>query len=139
MIRSHVVSNLIFDKADTQKCLNVSDYPDMADLLVISDFLITDYSSCAFDFALTCKPILFAGFDEQEYLANSRQFYSRPLEVEKLFVRSQKELEDKILLLKADDYKYYCQSFNDFYGVNETGSASEIVARYIKSKFENNI
>lgn len=36
--------------------VNVSTYPDMQELLLISDVLITDFSSCMWDFALTGKP-----------------------------------------------------------------------------------
>ena len=42
---------------------DVSRYPDVADLLLIADVLITDYSSLMFDFALTGRPMLFFSYD----------------------------------------------------------------------------
>jgi CDP-glycerol glycerophosphotransferase len=42
---------------------DVSRYPDVADLLLIADVLITDYSSLMFDFALTGRPMLFFTYD----------------------------------------------------------------------------
>lgn len=39
------------------------------------DILITDYSSVYFDFLLTSRPIIFAPFDLEQYLANDRKLY----------------------------------------------------------------
>src|SRR5699024_11601462 len=55
---------------------NVSNYPDMQDLLLISDVLITDYSSSMFDFANTKKPMLFYTYDLEEYRDDIRGFRS---------------------------------------------------------------
>lgn len=35
---------------------DVTDYPDMQELLAISDMVLTDYSSCVYDFGLTGRP-----------------------------------------------------------------------------------
>ncbi|MFW9942041.1 MAG: CDP-glycerol glycerophosphotransferase family protein [Candidatus Thorarchaeota archaeon] len=40
---------------------------DIMDLLVISDLLITDYSSVFFDFLITKRPIIFFAYDLEEY------------------------------------------------------------------------
>lgn len=53
----------------------VTDYPDITDLLLISDVLITDYSSVMFDFAGTGRPILFYTYDLEKYRDNLRGFY----------------------------------------------------------------
>ncbi|HIP11633.1 MAG TPA: CDP-glycerol glycerophosphotransferase family protein [Arcobacter sp.] len=54
---------------------NVSKYDDIQELSLISDILITDYSSVFFDFAVTKKPILFFAYDIKEYAENMRGFY----------------------------------------------------------------
>ncbi|MEV6298138.1 CDP-glycerol glycerophosphotransferase family protein [Actinoplanes sp. NPDC051861] len=54
---------------------DVSTYPDMADLLAITDVLITDYSSVMFDFASTGRPMLFFTYDLENYRDNLRGFY----------------------------------------------------------------
>jgi CDP-glycerol glycerophosphotransferase len=53
----------------------VTHYPDIADLLLISDVLITDYSSVMFDFAGTGRPVLFYTYDLENYRDNLRGFY----------------------------------------------------------------
>ncbi|MFE2291616.1 CDP-glycerol glycerophosphotransferase family protein [Streptomyces sp. NPDC059452] len=54
---------------------DVSDYPDMADLSLISDVMITDYSSLMFDFVNTGRPILFFTYDLDHYRDTLRGFY----------------------------------------------------------------
>ncbi|MFK0193157.1 CDP-glycerol glycerophosphotransferase family protein [Kitasatospora sp. NPDC090308] len=54
---------------------DVSDYPDMADLSLITDVMITDYSSLMFDFANTGRPLLFFTYDLEHYRDTLRGFY----------------------------------------------------------------
>ncbi len=60
---------------------DVGSYPDMAELLLVADVLVTDYSSSVFDFAGTGKPILFFTHDLEHYRDNLRGF-SLDLEAE---------------------------------------------------------
>lgn len=55
--------------------INVSRYPDIADLYCAADVLLTDYSSSMFDFALTGKPMVFFIPDIDEYAGRTRGFY----------------------------------------------------------------
>lgn len=47
--------------------IDFSSYPDINDLLYITDILITDYSSNIYDFSLLNKPIIFYTFDLDQY------------------------------------------------------------------------
>jgi CDP-glycerol glycerophosphotransferase len=53
---------------------NVTDYPDIAELFLVSDVLITDYSSVMFDFASTGRPILLFTYDLEKYRDTLRGF-----------------------------------------------------------------
>lgn len=55
--------------------VDVTTYPDMADLLDVADLLVTDYSSVMFDFAGTGRPIVFFTPDLAHYSADLRGFY----------------------------------------------------------------
>jgi len=55
--------------------INVTAYPDIAELFLVSDVLITDYSSAMFDYAVTGRPILFFTYDLAEYRDSLRGFY----------------------------------------------------------------
>lgn len=50
--------------------IDVSNYPDMQELLLLADGLISDYSSCMWDFALTKKPCFIYAPDFEDYLRN---------------------------------------------------------------------
>ena len=57
---------------------NATDYPDMQDLLQCADVLLTDYSSCMWDFSLMHKPCFLYARDISEY-RGERDFYT-PIE-----------------------------------------------------------
>lgn len=52
-----------------------SSYEDIRELYLISDLLITDYSSVFFDYAILERPILFFVYDIENYRDNLRGFY----------------------------------------------------------------
>ena len=54
---------------------DVSRYPDVNELLLATDVLITDYSSLMFDFANTGRPMLFFTYDLEHYRDALRGFY----------------------------------------------------------------
>ncbi|MBR8742476.1 CDP-glycerol glycerophosphotransferase family protein [Nocardiopsis sp. MG754419] len=54
---------------------DVSLYPEIMELFLITDVLITDYSSMMFDFANTGRPMLFFTYDLEGYRDNLRGFY----------------------------------------------------------------
>jgi CDP-glycerol glycerophosphotransferase len=55
--------------------LNVTAYPDISELFLASDAVITDYSSVMFDYAPTGKPLLFYTYDLEQYRDELRGFY----------------------------------------------------------------
>lgn len=116
------------------KFIDVTSYEDMNDLLLISDILITDYSSSAGDFALLNRPIILFQNDREEYLKKDRTFY---FDIDKspfLVAKNQEELLSIIGTLDANLICKNCRDILKFYGTNETGKASEQVVSYIVSK-----
>jgi CDP-glycerol glycerophosphotransferase len=53
---------------------NVTGYPSIEELFLISDVLITDYSSVMFDFAATGRPMIFFTYDLAQYRDQLRGF-----------------------------------------------------------------
>ncbi|MDZ5711296.1 CDP-glycerol glycerophosphotransferase family protein [Jeotgalibacillus haloalkalitolerans] len=54
---------------------NVSGYADIRDLYLVSDLLITDYSSVFFDYANLKRPMIFFVYDIDKYRDDLRGFY----------------------------------------------------------------
>ncbi len=54
--------------------IDVSGHPDINELMLVADVLVTDYSSAIFEFALLGRPILFLAPDHEAYVGE-RGFY----------------------------------------------------------------
>jgi CDP-glycerol glycerophosphotransferase (TagB/SpsB family) len=54
--------------------IDVSDYPDINELMLVSDILVTDYSSAIYEFALLHRPMAFFAPDYEAY-ERERGFY----------------------------------------------------------------
>ena len=116
--------------------INVSKYSDIQELLLISDYLITDYSSCIFDFALQYKPGFIYATDLEAF-KNDRNFYfnieSSPFPIS----RNENELINNIVNFDIQNYKKELDKFFKSVNLNETGNSSEKVAKIILKKINN--
>ncbi|MER5985245.1 CDP-glycerol glycerophosphotransferase family protein [Streptomyces sp. NPDC001787] len=72
LVRRHYLVGGSIPQSDFVR--DVSRYPDVAELLLISDCLVTDYSSLMFDFARTGRPMLFHTYDLEHYRDTLRGF-----------------------------------------------------------------
>ena len=131
LIRSHSLTKQLKVSEDKAVCRDVSDYPDMADLLLVTDLLITDYSSCAGDFLLTGKPVVLAHFDRESYQSKDRQLWVDATEAGYLVARNQQELNDILKRIDTYDHKTINEKVLQYYGTKESGHASEAVAQRI--------
>ncbi len=123
---SHAQSNLI----DT--CINVSRYPDMQELMLVSDMLITDYSSCMFDAAYTKKPCLLFMKDYDKYTSSERELYFNITSLPFAKAYSEVELTNEILSFNNELYNKNTSDFLDKIGSYENGFACEQIAKLIK-------
>ena len=63
------------DISSQGKYIDVSGFESEQELMLISDMMITDYSSIMIEYAILNRPILFFTYDLEDYLANERGFY----------------------------------------------------------------
>lgn len=128
---------LIAEKMDLSQydgfVYNVSDYEDIRELYVISDLLITDYSSVFFDYANLKRPVLFFTYDIEEYRDTLRGFY---FDIEKdapgPLVKTTEQLIDEIKRL--DETSLWTKEQEHFYEQFcnlEDGQATERVVKKI--------
>lgn len=111
--------------------IDVTEYMDMQELLAASDCLITDYSSCAFDFMLTRRPVFLYATDIQEY-DTVRGFYY-PLESTPFpLAHDHAELLKNIDAFDEAAYLPKVEGFLQEKGCVEDGQASERVANLIR-------
>jgi CDP-glycerol glycerophosphotransferase len=74
LLRAHQLDHFDLPAGDG-RVRDVSRYPEVGDLYLASDVLVTDYSSVMFDYAITGKPILFFTYDLSYYRDQLRGFY----------------------------------------------------------------
>ena len=112
---------------------DVSDYDDINELYIISDYLITDYSSVFFDYAILERPIFFYMYDMDEYANEMRGFYIDVNELPGPIVKTETELIKAIKANSKDNYKEMLREFNCKYNEKNDGKAAERLADIIKS------
>jgi CDP-glycerol glycerophosphotransferase len=122
----------IADNIDLSGCedfaFNVSDYEDIAELYLISDLLITDYSSVFFDFANLRRPILFYTYDLEKYENVLRGFYiDINTEVPGPLLKNNDEVVEAISNIDSieKEYKERYDEFYDRFCNIEDGNASQ--------------
>ena len=110
--------------------VDVTDYPDMQELLCAADILITDYSSSIWDYALLGRPCLLYGPDLEEYTAE-RGLCTPVEEWPGIVCRSDAELEAAIRSFDARECAQRAERHLRALGSYETGTATEQVCERI--------
>lgn len=131
LFRAHyfIANSFEFDKYK-DFIYDVSKYDDINDLYIISDLLITDYSSVFFDYAILERPIIFYMYDYDNYKNNLRDFYIDLKELPGPIVKDEKNLVTSIKE-KNNKYKNMYSSFNKKFNPYEDGKSAERVVKEI--------
>lgn len=126
ILRGH--HNTARDLADRQaNVIDATHYPDINDLLLASDLLITDYSSVMFDYVVTGKPIVFLTPDLEEYRDQTRGFY---MDLEEIapgpVCRTNEELSSVLLRLGevVETYSGRYREFTKRFASRDDGAAA---------------
>lgn len=119
--------------------INVSTYEDMTDLLLISDILLTDYSSSAGDFILQDKLLILFQYDLELYEQEDRELHFKMKDSPFFSVKTQEEMESLFSQMTYDKIRENCEAIRQFYGTVETGESTKKVCEYIKKKLKDKI
>ncbi|MFG6491574.1 CDP-glycerol glycerophosphotransferase family protein [Microbacterium sp. P03] len=119
--------------AEGPRVIDVTGFPDTAQLLLAADALITDYSSVMFDFSATGKPMYFLVPDIEHYRGELRGFYfDLPRYAPGPVVRTQ---DDLIAALRDTDPSEFAARYAAWrakFNARDDGRAAErVVARII--------
>ena len=107
--------------------VNATSYPDMQELLMATDVLMSDYSSCAFDAAMRRIPCFIYASDYDDYKKYRGVYY----ELEELpfpYAKNNDELEQNVKNFDLEDYLKKWDAFSVRMGLNETGHAAKDIA-----------
>lgn len=124
----------ILEDIQSDDVISMSKYPDMQELLVAADCLITDYSSCMFDMAIAKKECLLYVPDIDEYIRQERGLYFDIMKLPFPVCTNAKELKESIINFNTVKYQAQIDHFLQNIGSYENGTAAQQVANYIKRK-----
>lgn len=119
-----------------ENLIDVSQAPDISEIMGGCDLVITDYSSCAFDALFAYIPVLLYADDVQEYIANRGKFMWKKDELPFLMAETNEELIKNIYGFEVGKYLECVIQFKNAYGVVEEGKTSYNIANFIKSCLE---
>lgn len=113
--------------------IDLSDYEEMQELLLVADAMINDFSSSMWDYMLTGRPSFMFAVDMEHYIATTD--VETPIS-EWPFPKSRnnEELEKSILEFDEQKYKENCERHYKELGGCESGRATELVGEYIYEK-----
>lgn len=106
---------------------------DIAELFLVADMLITDYSSVMFDYSILNRPMFFFAYDFYKYKNELRGFYfSYKKEMPGPISFTTEELIEDILHYDAEEYAERYRLFKEKYNSIDDGQASGRVTKLIK-------
>jgi len=107
---------------------------DIADLYLIADALITDYSSVMFDYSLLKRPMFFFAYDLKEYREELRGFYFDYMtELPGPISETTEELVKQIKYYKEENWKARYDAFSHKFNTFDKGEAANRVVALINS------
>ena len=122
--RSHHTDAVRGNKSIPLDTVDVTEYPDIQELMLAIDVGITDYSSWIFDYVLS-KKIGFLYVPDLEDYDAGRGFYYPLTEVPFPIAKNNEELIQRILSFSEEDFQADVEKFLERRGCIDDGHASE--------------
>lgn len=110
--------------------LNGANYPRVQELLVAADVLISDYSSCIWDFSLSFKPI-FLFCSDLEIYTKKHEFFSPIATWPGILATSNEELKSRILEFNENSFAQKIADHHATLQNCESGNATRIICERI--------
>lgn len=114
----------------SKNIIDVSNYYSLNDLILLSDILISDYSSIFFDYSITHKPMFYYIFDFKKYNESNGFFINIFDEIDGS--KNEEELL-KIVINSSNSDKTikFCEKYNQYYG-NATKKTVDFIYKKLK-------
>ena len=106
LFRMHAYSNQVLGIEFNDVIRDYSDYPEVNDLFMVADILISDYSASMADFSILERPVLCFAYDYEEYRKERGLYMDYEEEMPSGLLRT----EDEVLkYIKDMDYEKECE------------------------------
>lgn len=111
--------------------MDVTDYQDMQRLLMATDVMVSDYSSCIFDAALRRIPCFTYATDFDQYKNEERGVYYDMEELPFPYACNNDEMERNVRAFDSEAFLRKWDAFAERMGLHETGHAARDIAEKI--------
>lgn len=115
----------------TDRLVNVSDYPDIQELMAVSDLMMTDDSESVLEYALTGRLACLFTADIEMY-SNEWNYYFGPSDLPIPVFTSTEGLLSQLSCTDMDAYHTKVRQFKGKVGFKETGKAAQYVAELVE-------
>ncbi|MEJ7541565.1 bifunctional glycosyltransferase/CDP-glycerol:glycerophosphate glycerophosphotransferase [Staphylococcus intermedius] len=143
LLRMHyLIANALDLNGYEDFAIDVSNYNDISKLYLISDCLITDYSSVMFDYGILKRPQFFFAYDIEKYDKNLRGFYiDYHKDLPGPIYTEPGELIEGLKRLDAvkKEYRPRIDAFYNRFCSIENGRASQYIGDMIYNEIQKNI
>lgn len=75
LMRAHYEVSKVMNVQENSFIRNMTSYPDLNDLYIAADIMISDYSSVFFDYSITGKPMLHFAYDYEKYSSKRGMYF----------------------------------------------------------------
>lgn len=132
-MRAHYEVAKVMNIEENYFVRNMTDYPNLNDLYIAADILISDYSSVFFDYSITRKPMLHFCYDYDKYSSKRGMYFDirdyvngGSMEEEVIEIIKKMNVEDEMNKTTA-----FRDNFVNFYG-GATKAAVDYIAKALK-------
>ncbi|MEV5706855.1 CDP-glycerol glycerophosphotransferase family protein [Actinoallomurus sp. NPDC052274] len=131
LVRPHYLSTVVVPPSLRGTVRNVADVDDVTSLLLLTDTLITDYSSIMFDYALLDRPMVFFAPDLEDYVHSRGAYFDLAEHAPGPVVAEPDELFAALRDLDDDKYAGQRRAFVERFGEYDQGTAAkQVVERF---------
>ena len=102
IIRIHRLVTKIENLCFNDFVLNFTDYPDINDLFIVADIMISDYSSVWFEYSILERPMICFPFDYDGYMSKTGMTFDLKNDFTGLICNTDAQLLEAITSLKED-------------------------------------
>ncbi|HWG24899.1 bifunctional glycosyltransferase/CDP-glycerol:glycerophosphate glycerophosphotransferase [Actinospica sp.] len=127
LVRAHYLNTVSVPEAARGAVQDVSKYPDVTELFLASDALITDFSSVMFDFSLLDRPMAFFAPDKAGYTRDRGTYFDLEAEAPGPYTTDQESFFKALHALTPDSHHAERRAFARRFGEYEHGDAAERV------------
>ncbi|MFM7014325.1 MAG: CDP-glycerol glycerophosphotransferase family protein [Actinomycetota bacterium] len=130
LFRGHTNTHAAHRSEQIGSAIDVTNYPNVAELYLAADVLITDYSSSMFDFTVTGKPIIFLAPDIDKYAAKRGFYFDFEAEAPGPILRDAGLLKETLEKLDSWRESYAARYVNwqaKFNSLEDGGAAARVI------------